>query len=142
MTPTPAALAAAEEIKTIPCEICGGSGLTPGWMPSYGNPDNAGCDEPAEPCACGNWEIIREYRFNQYRETTRAALSIAEDRSNRAWEDWNKAHIALFRHKNPEISAEVDAINIEKSTTEKRVKALRERLSALDLKLPQYFLNS
>lgn len=32
------------------CADCGGSGMTPGWYPTYNNPDNHDCDEPAQPC--------------------------------------------------------------------------------------------
>lgn len=32
------------------CKTCGGSGMTPGWVPSYYDPDNSGLAEPAEPC--------------------------------------------------------------------------------------------
>lgn len=34
------------------CDICQDTGLTPGWVPSYGNPDNSGCAQEAEPCDC------------------------------------------------------------------------------------------
>lgn len=35
-----------------PCPDCGGSGMTPGWVPSYANPDNSGGGDSAEPCHC------------------------------------------------------------------------------------------
>lgn len=32
------------------CPHCGGVGLTPGWSPTYQDPDNAGGHSEAEPC--------------------------------------------------------------------------------------------
>jgi hypothetical protein len=41
------------EAKEPACEDCDGTGMTPGWSPSYGDPDNVECAQVAEPCeAC------------------------------------------------------------------------------------------
>lgn len=34
------------------CQACDDSGMTPGWVPSYRDPDNNGGHQPAEPCDC------------------------------------------------------------------------------------------
>jgi len=40
------------ELKSKPdqCSECGGSGMTEGWTPMYGDPDNSGGAPEAEPC--------------------------------------------------------------------------------------------
>lgn len=38
------------------CTVCGGSGLTPGWVPTYSDPGNEGGHPEAEPCPyCDAW---------------------------------------------------------------------------------------
>ena len=36
------------------CQECGGTRMTPGWVPSYGN-----LDPEAQPCSCQNAEVTR-----------------------------------------------------------------------------------
>lgn len=39
------------------CRTCGGSGITPGWQPTYSDPANEGGHPEAEPCMdCDVWE--------------------------------------------------------------------------------------
>ena len=59
-----------------------GKSITDGWIPTYNNPDNSGCDIPAEPIM-PNW-IITDLRFpNELKAVKdRGGVSIRVNRDN------------------------------------------------------------
>lgn len=56
----------------VVCDICGDTGITPGWTPSYNDPSNDGGHPEAEPCDC---KIGRERFPERFKEFSIALLN-------------------------------------------------------------------